>query len=98
MAAGTRDMERGTHQSGQHNPEPASLNRGSMFYSRVSLDGAKETFLEKPQGTDFLCASGQQTESVFCWLQLCSSLWGLREAESPEDLNGSLTQGETHQG
>lgn len=52
-----------------------------LFYSCFSCDCSQETFLEKPQGTDFPCASGQQTESAFCWLQLCSSPWGLREEQ-----------------
>lgn len=58
-----------------------SLSLLCLCYSCLSSDCSQETFLEKPQGTDFLCTSGQQTESVFSWLQLCSSPWGLREGQ-----------------
>lgn len=52
-----------------------------MFYFCFSLDCSRETFLVKPQGTNFPCASGQQRESVLFWLQPCSSPLGPREAQ-----------------
>lgn len=66
--------------SRQASPEVSvtSLSLLCLFDSCFSRDCSQETFLEKPQGTDSLCASAQQTESAFCWLQLCSSPWGLR--------------------
>lgn len=68
-----------------------------LFYSCFSCDCSQETFLEKPQGTDFPCASGQQTESAFCWLQLCSSPWGLREEQHFRKTEGSWIEDEAHQ-
>lgn len=56
-----------------------SLSLLCLFYSCFSRDCSQETFLEKPQGTDFLCASGQQTVCVLLAAAVLPPPWGLRE-------------------
>lgn len=87
--------------SASRQPSPdvfvTSLSLLCLCYSCLSSDCSQETFLEKPQGTDFLCTSGQQTVCVLLTaavLQLLGTEGGIA---SQEDEEGSWTEVKAHQ-
>lgn len=73
-----------------------------MFPSFVSLllfpcDCSQETFLEKPQGIDFLCALGQQTVCVLLAAAVLQPLGTEGGTASQEHKDGSRIGGEARQ-